>query len=65
MVRRNDPAETAMSVLRDAVELEVRLRGFADKTHAAYMHAMEQLTRHWRRTLIFALICRGEENDYE
>lgn len=40
-----------MSALRDAVELEMRLRGFADKTHAAYIHAMEQLARYFRRPL--------------
>ena len=32
-----------MSALREAVLLQMRLRGFAAKTVEAYIHAMEQL----------------------
>lgn len=40
-----------MSALRDAVLLEMRLRGFAPKTVDAYIHALEQLCRFHRRPL--------------
>ncbi len=40
-----------MSALRDAVELEMRLRGFAGKTHEAYIHAMKELARYYWQPL--------------
>ena len=40
-----------MSVLREAVLLQMRLRGFAVKTVEAYIYAMEQLCRFYRRPL--------------
>ena len=40
-----------MSVLREAVLLQMRLRGFAAKTMEAYLHAMEQLWAFYRRSL--------------
>jgi len=40
-----------MSALREAVLLEMRLRGFAAKTVDAYIHAMEQLWAFYRRSL--------------
>lgn len=40
-----------MSVLREAVELEMRLRGFSPKTHASYIHAMVELARFYRVAL--------------
>jgi len=40
-----------MSVLREQVLLQMRLRGFARKTVAAYIHAMEQLWAFYRRPL--------------
>ena len=40
-----------MSVLREAVLLQMRLRGFAAKTLDAYIHAMEQLWAFYRRAL--------------
>ena len=44
MVWWTDPEGSAMSsALRDAVEREMRLRGFAPKTHDAYIHAEEDL----------------------
>lgn len=39
------------SARRDAVELQMRLRGLAAKTHEAYIHAMEQLARRYWRPL--------------
>jgi integrase/recombinase XerD len=38
-----------MSTLREAVLLQMRLRGFAGKTVEAYIHAMEQLARFYRK----------------
>lgn len=38
-----------MTPLRAAVELRMRLRGFAPKTHESYLHAIEELARHYRR----------------
>ena len=40
-----------MSALREAVLLQMRLRGFAAKTLDAYIHAMEQLWAFYRRAL--------------
>jgi len=40
-----------MSALREAVLLQMRLRGFAAKTVDAYIHAMEELARFYRRGL--------------
>ena len=40
-----------MSALREAVLLQMRLRGFAAKTVDAYIHAMEQLWVFYRRSL--------------
>jgi len=40
-----------MSVLREAVLLQMRLRGFADKTVEAYIHAMVQLWEFFKRPL--------------
>lgn len=40
-----------MSALREAVELQMRLRGLAAKTVEAYLHAMEQLWAFYRRSL--------------
>ncbi len=40
-----------MSVLREAVELQMRLRGFASKTKEAYLYALEQLWAYHRRNL--------------
>ncbi len=40
-----------MSALREAVLLQMRLRGFAAKTVGAYLHAMEQLWDFYRRAL--------------
>ena len=40
-----------MSALREAVLLQMRLRGFAVKTVEAYIHAMEQLWAFYRRAL--------------
>jgi len=40
-----------MSPLREAVWLQMRLRGFAPKTVEAYIHAMEQLWAFYRRAL--------------
>jgi len=40
-----------MSALREAVLLQMRLRGFADKTVEAYIHAMEQLWAFYRQSL--------------
>ena len=40
-----------MSALREAVLLQIRLRGFADKTVEAYIHALEQLWAFYRRPL--------------
>jgi site-specific recombinase XerD len=40
-----------MSALREAVLLQMRLRGFAAKTVEAYIHAMEQLWAFYRRSL--------------
>jgi len=40
-----------MSALREAVLLQMRLRGFATKTVDAYIHAMEELWKYYRRPL--------------
>jgi integrase/recombinase XerD len=40
-----------MSVLRESVLLQMRLRGFAGKTVDSYIHAMEQLWGFYRRPL--------------
>jgi integrase/recombinase XerD len=40
-----------MSALREAVLLEMRLRGFAVKTVESYLHAMEELARFYWRAL--------------
>lgn len=40
-----------MSALREAVLLQMRLRGFAQKTVDAYIHAMEQLWEFFKRPL--------------
>jgi integrase/recombinase XerD len=40
-----------MSALREAVLLQMRLRGFAAKTVDAYIHAMEQLWAFYQRAL--------------
>ena len=48
-----------MSALREAVGLEMRLRGFSPRTHESYLHALEQLAKfHWRplETLSCALV---------
>ena len=39
------------SILRRAVELEMRLRGFSPRTHESYIHAMEELARFYMRPL--------------
>ena len=40
-----------MSALREAVSLEMRLRGFSPRTHESYLFAMEQLWGWFRRPL--------------
>lgn len=40
-----------MSALREAVELQMRLRGFSPCTHESYLHALEQLWESYRRPL--------------
>lgn len=40
-----------MSALRKSVELAMRLRGFAPKTHESYLHALEELWVFHRRPL--------------
>ena len=40
-----------MSPLREAVLLQMRLRGFAAKTFDAYIYALEELCRYYRRPL--------------
>ena len=40
-----------MSALREAVLLQMRLRGFAAKTVEAYIHALEELARFYQRAL--------------
>ncbi|MDD4460563.1 MAG: phage integrase N-terminal SAM-like domain-containing protein [Proteiniphilum sp.] len=40
-----------MSPLREAVLLQMRLRGFAGKTFDAYIYALEELCRYYRRPL--------------
>lgn len=40
-----------MSALRESVELAMRLRGFAPKTHKSYLHALEELWAYHRRPL--------------
>ena len=40
-----------MSVLREKVKLEMRLRGFSPRTHESYIHAMEELARFYWRAL--------------
>jgi site-specific recombinase XerD len=51
MVRVDQNKESVMSVLREEVLLQMRLRGFAVKTVEAYIHAMEQLWQFYRRAL--------------
>jgi len=46
-----------MSPLRESVQLQMRLRGFSPRTHESYIHAMEELARHYGRGLE-TLICR-------
>jgi len=43
--------ESAMSALREAVCLRMRLRGFSPRTHESYIHALEELARFYRRAL--------------
>ena len=38
-----------MSALREAVLLEMRLRGFSPRTHESYIFTMEALARRYRR----------------
>lgn len=40
-----------MSKLREAVELQMRLRGFSPRTHESYLHAMEELWAFYQRPL--------------
>ena len=40
-----------MSALREAVLLEMRLRGFSPQTVEGYIHAMEELARFFRQPL--------------
>jgi integrase/recombinase XerD len=40
-----------MSVLREAVCLQMRLRGFSPRTHESYLHALEQLWAFYERPL--------------
>jgi integrase/recombinase XerD len=40
-----------MSALREAVCLEMRLRGFSPRTHESYLHALEQLWAFYERPL--------------
>ena len=40
-----------MSALREAVGLEMRLRGFSPRTHESYLHAMEELWDFHKRSL--------------
>ena len=40
-----------MSALREAVCLEMRLRGYSPRTHASYLYALEQLWAFYRRNL--------------
>ena len=40
-----------MSALREAVELQMRLRGFSPRTHESYLYALEQLWAFYRRNL--------------
>jgi integrase/recombinase XerD len=39
------------SVLREAVELRMRLRGFSPRTHESYIHALKELARFFMRPL--------------
>ena len=39
------------SPLRESVQLQMRLRGFAASTHEAYLHALRDLARFHRRPL--------------
>jgi site-specific recombinase XerD len=40
-----------MTPLREAVELEMRLRGFSPRTHESYIHCLEELARYYWRPL--------------
>jgi site-specific recombinase XerD len=40
-----------MSALREAVELQMRLRGFSPRTHESYLYALEQLWAFYRKNL--------------
>ena len=40
-----------MSALREAMCLQMRLRGFSPRTHESYLHAMEELWAFYRRPL--------------
>jgi len=44
------------SILRDQVVLQMTLRGFSSRTHESYLHAMEELARHYMLALD-ALTC--------
>ncbi len=44
------------SALREAVELQMRLRGFSPRTHESYIHALEELARFYWRPLE-SLVC--------
>lgn len=45
-----------MTALREAVLLQMRLRGFSPRTHESYIHAMEELARFYWRPLE-TLVC--------
>lgn len=45
-----------MSALREAVELQMRLRGLSPKTHTSYIHAMEELAKFYKLALE-TLVC--------
>lgn len=51
MDRKTEPGGVSMSALREAVLLQMRLRGFATKTVDAYIHALEQLWEFFKRPL--------------
>lgn len=40
-----------MGSLREAVELQMRLRGFSPRTHESYLHALEELWAFHKRAL--------------
>jgi hypothetical protein len=51
MDRKTEPGGVSMSALRDAVLLQMRLRGFATNTVDAYIHAMVELWKFFKRPL--------------